>query len=79
MMVKTTGIHFMYLPAGEPLLCVRPGLPAEVALEKASCVLASVIAVARSARDDDDADLAAVIPDLAELAKGIVDSVLESI
>lgn len=79
MMVKTTQIDFMNLPGGQPLLSVRGGLSGEAALEQASCILASVIAVARSARDEDDVELAASVPHLAQLAKGIVDAVLESL
>lgn len=78
-MIKTAPIHFMNLPGGQPLLTVRADLSGEVALEQASCILASVIAVARSARDEDDVELAASIPYLAQLAKGIVDAVLESL
>lgn len=78
-MVKTSAIDFMNLPGGEPLLSVRAGLPSDVALEQVSCLLASVIAVARSARDNDDAELAASVPYLAQIAKGVVDAVLESL
>lgn len=76
----TTRVNFFSCnPQLEPLFSVRAGIPANDALEQASCLLGSARAVASTAASESDTEAAWAAVYLLDMANAIVDAAIDTI
>ncbi|MEF8714376.1 MAG: DUF3077 domain-containing protein [Accumulibacter sp.] len=80
-MAEDTSPLAFFAPHGQETLVfnVREGLPDYDALQMASSFLSSVITLASHVSDDEDNSVALAAMHLAEMAKALVDTVVESL
>lgn len=73
--IFATRAEGLFKVAGKPLVSVNAGMPAEEALNRASCILGTVIDLAMNVGDDGiRGSEAFAIQYLAEMAKALVDA-----